>query len=112
MASEPQAEPEIAEEPPVANAARVRGETVQRLQIGLFGLAAMILLVSLANIIRDQLRETEAGTVNEPPSVVSGEAPPPADPLADAGVVPDIPATSTPAATPGAAASDAPATQP
>jgi hypothetical protein len=109
MASEPQAEPEIADEPPVATAARLRSESVQRLQVGVFGLAAMILLVSLANIIRDQLRETEAGTVNEPPAAVAGDAP--ADPLADAGVVPDIPATPTPTPTPGAA-SDAPATQP
>jgi hypothetical protein len=112
MASDPQAEPEIAEELPVATAARLRSESVQRLQVGLFGLAAMILLVSLANIIRDQLRESEAGVVSEPAAVPSSDAPAPADPLADAGVVPDIPATPSPSATPGAAASNAPATQP
>jgi hypothetical protein len=112
MASEPQADPDRADEPPVASAARVRGESAQRLQVGLFGLAAMILLVSLANIIGDQLRETEAGTVNDPPAATTGEGPSPADPLADAGVVPDIPATPTPTATPGATASDVPAPQP
>jgi hypothetical protein len=112
MASEPQAEPEIAEELPVATAARLRSESAQRLQVGLFGLAAMILLVSLANIIRDQLRESEAGAVNEPPVVESSDEPAPADPLADAGVVPDIPATPSPTATSDAAASNAPAAQP
>jgi hypothetical protein len=112
MASDPQADTEIADAPPVASAARLRSESVQRLQVGLFGLAAMILLVSLANIIRDQLRESEAGTVTEPAAVASGDEPAPVDPLADAGVVPDIPATPSPTPAPGAAASNAPATRP
>jgi hypothetical protein len=111
MASEPNAEMEPAGEPPVTSLARSRAETVQRLQVGLSGLAAMILLVSLANIILDQANEAEQGAVGDDPAALAQDAEPaPAtakDPLADAGVVPDIPASPTPAVTPAAAASGA-----
>jgi hypothetical protein len=66
---------------------------MQRLQIGLFGLAAMILLVSLANIIKTNAAQNEARVVPEAESTVTAEesAAPVSDPLADAGVVPDMP---------------------
>lgn len=66
----------------------VRGQAVQRLQVGLFGLAAMLLLIGLANIIMDRAREADAQevAVEAVPSVE--ESKPASDPLADIGVVP------------------------
>ena len=88
---------------PVANppqnapsVARVlRAQAVHRLQIGLFGLAAMLLLVGLANIIMDRARL--ADDANAPDASASSSAKAASDPLADIGVVP--------AAAPSAAAS-------
>jgi len=72
----------------VPSAARVlRAQAVHRLQIGLFGLAAMLLLVGLANIIMDRARlADDADSV--PKAVASVSAKNPSDPLADIGVVP------------------------
>lgn len=80
-------------EPGDATASGNRGEAVQRLQIGLSGLAAMILLVGLANIIQDRARLVDENTVPEA-AVASDQplAPSQPDPLADAGIVPDLPA--------------------
>lgn len=68
-----------------ATARVLRAQAVHRLQVGLFGLAAMLLLVGLANIIMDRARLAEA-TEPAPVAAVSGAAP--ADPLAEIGVVP------------------------
>ena len=70
-----------------------RRETVQRLQVGAFGLVAMILLVGLASMIQTSAEESRAGAVPEaaPPVIVSETPTPARDPLADAGVVPDLP---------------------
>jgi len=78
---------------PEAPLAGTRSQAMQRLQIGLFGLAAMILLVSLANIILTNAQQNEARVVPEAaPTVAADEnAAPVRDPLADAGVVPDMP---------------------
>ena len=74
-----------------------RKQTVQRLQVGLSGLAAMVLLVGLANIIQDRARVTEERSVPEAAPTVQPSGPTPlSDPLADAGVVPDLPAEPTP----------------
>lgn len=93
---------EIAGEPEdVSTAAIARAEAVQRLQVGLFGIGAMVLLVGLASIIggqvdrNDQLAPPEAAPTTEP-----GAAPAQANPLADAGVVPDIAAEPSPSPTP------------
>src|SRR3990167_8700868 len=80
-------------EPGNAPASGSRGEAVQRLQIELSGLAAMILLVGLANIIQDRARQVDEKTV--PEAAVTGDQSLPSsqrDPLADAGIVPDLPA--------------------
>jgi hypothetical protein len=79
--------------PPEAPLAGTRSQAMQRLQIGLFGLAAMILLVSLANIILTNAQQNEARVVPEAAPTVAAdeEAAPVSDPLADAGVVPDMP---------------------
>ena len=77
--------------PPPAPLAGTRSQSVQRLQIGVFGLGAMVLLVGLANIIVTNRQQNEAGVVPEaaPTVAAQAEAEPGSDPLADAGVVPD-----------------------
>ena len=84
----------------------LRAQAVHRLQIGILGLAAMLLLVSLADIIMDRVRVTEqAGQTGAVAPAPPGSAPPasaaaddPAsDPLADIGVVPDLPDAEAPA---------------
>ena len=83
---------------------RARSQTVQRLQIGLSGLAAMVLLVGLANIIQDRARVAEEMSVPEAaPTTEPVEQPALRDPLADAGLVPDIPTEPTASPTPIAA---------
>jgi len=79
--------------PPVPLAG-TSGQSIQRLQVGLFGLAAMVLLVALANIIRNNAEQNEATVVPEaaPTVIAEKKAPVVSDPLADAGVVPDTPA--------------------
>jgi hypothetical protein len=83
-----------AHERPQAPLAGSRGQSIQRLQVGLFGLAAMILLVALANIIRNNADQNEATVVPEAAQTVAEQpqAKAASDPLADAGVAPDAPA--------------------
>lgn len=84
--------------PPTAR--ELRAQAVQRLQTGLFGIAAVLLVVGLANIINDRARMAEAA--NMPAAQASASASPTnSDPLADIGVVP----TSAPSASPSASAS-------
>ena len=69
--------------PPTARELRVHA--VQRLQAGLFGLAAIVLLVGLANIINDRARLADTGaSVATDPAKADDRG----DPLADIGVVP------------------------
>lgn len=87
------------------SARELRGQAVQRLQAGLFGIAAIVLIVGLANIINDRAREAEAAA--GPSAAVAGAAPSGAaktDPLADIGVVP----ATTPDAKPSPAPSPGP----
>jgi hypothetical protein len=85
------------QELPRAPLAGTSGQSIQRLQVGLFGLAAMVLLVALANIIRNNADQNEATVVPEAaPTVVAEKTPAVSDPLADAGVVPDTPAEPAP----------------
>ena len=80
-----------------------RSEAMQRLQIGLFGICAMILLVGLASIIGSQADLAEQSAVPDAaPTTEPTSAPAQRDPLADAGVVPDIPADPEPAPAPTA----------
>lgn len=68
-----------------------RAQALQRLQIGLFGLGAMVLLVGLANIVIERAEQTEAGTVPEAAATVApNKASQASDPLADAGVAPEV----------------------
>lgn len=67
----------------------LRAQSVQRLQVGLLGLAAMLLLVGLANIIMDRARLAD-GAVDAKTDQVANtvKTAPKNDPLADIGVVP------------------------
>ena len=69
--------------PPTAR--ELRAQAVQRLQAGLFGLAAIVLLVGLANIINDRARLADTAT---PVAAAPAKADDRGDPLADIGVVP------------------------
>ncbi|MFN3862974.1 MAG: hypothetical protein ACK4RT_01710 [Erythrobacter sp.] len=97
-----------AQEPPPSEAGQ---EAIQRLQIGLFGLAAMVLLVGLASIIGSQADVTEEAAVPDAaPTTEPSATPSRANPLADAGVVPDIAAEPSPSAAAPLAVPPAPAT--
>lgn len=65
----------------------LRSQAVHRLQAGLFGIAAVVLVVLLANIINERARRVDgdaAGKVAAVPSAPATKT----DPLADIGVVP------------------------
>jgi hypothetical protein len=80
---------------------QVRAEAIQRLQIGLIGIASMVLLVGLASIIGSQADLADQAAVPEAaPTTEPTDAPPQANPLADAGVVPDIAAEPSPTPAP------------
>lgn len=93
MASDPTLEDATAGENPVSPLGGTRAEAIQRLQVGLFGLAAMLLLISLASIILDRLKETESTVVQDTAVTDNAQAAPTnKDPLVDAGVLPELPA--------------------
>ncbi len=72
----------------------VQSESIQRLQIGLAGLGAMVLLIGLAQVVYNRAQLSEADTVPAASATVAPKnaAPMQSDPLAEAGVVPDLPA--------------------
>jgi hypothetical protein len=66
-----------------------RAEAVQRMQVGLFGLAAMLLLVALANIVMERARMADAAAGASTSARVAGpNSSSNSDPLADIGVIP------------------------
>lgn len=65
----------------------LRAQSVQRLQIGLFGLAMMLLLVSLATIILQHAHVTDSSAAGLA-RAASSSGGTSGDPLADIGVVP------------------------
>jgi hypothetical protein len=77
--------------------AAARSEAVHRIQVGFFGIGAMVLLVGLASIIGGQADRVDKLAVPEAaPTTEPSVAPAQANPLADAGVVPDIAADPSP----------------
>ena len=70
---------------------------MNRLQVGIGGVLGVLMLVGLASVIQNQADEVERNAV---PEAASTNIPEPrtksADPLVEAGVVPDLPATPTP----------------
>lgn len=97
---------------PQAPLGGTRAEAMRRLQMGAIGVVAVLLLIGLASIIKDRAAQTETTSVA---GAAATSAPatetPVADPLAEAGVVPDIPASTATPADENAAAT-APATVP
>jgi hypothetical protein len=92
----------------ISSAGQVRAEAVQRLQVGVFGIGAMVLLVGLASIIGGQAeRNDELAVPEAAPTTEPSAAPAQANPLADAGVVPDIAAEPSTAPAPAGPASPA-----
>jgi hypothetical protein len=100
MATKPDSSPQHFTPPTTRE---LRAQAVHRLQTGLFGLAAMLLLVGLANIIMDRARLAEAA-MPAPAGVPTATAEPKSDPLADIGVIPSPDAKPAPGRT-GAAPS-------
>ena len=79
-----------------------KAEATQRLQIGFFGLGSMVLLIGLATVIGNQADLTQEGAVPEAaPTTEPIDVAPQRDPLADAGIVPDIPVETEPQAEEG-----------
>ncbi len=77
-----------------------RSEAMHRLQVGMSGIAAMLLLVGLANVIQNRARISDETAVPDAAPTTEPTAPAPQrDPLADAGLVPDLPAEPSPVAT-------------
>lgn len=73
----------------------LRAHAVHRLQIGLFGLATMLLIVALANIVMDRARQADVDSgMNRS---AESEKPVSRDPLADIGVVPAADPSASPA---------------
>jgi hypothetical protein len=105
MATDPAAAPTSPRTSSDAPLAGTRSQAVQRLQVGLFGLAAMILLVGLASVIMTNARKNQAEVVRQeaPAASVAGADSSASDPLADAGVVPDMPSAGKTPAPAGAA---------
>ena len=84
-------------------ARELRAQAVQRLQSGLFGIAAIVMVVGLANIINDRARQADARPLSS--AAASASASQGSDPLADIGVVPSqqpdvAPRAKAPATTP------------
>ncbi|MBS0254112.1 MAG: hypothetical protein JSS36_02595 [Proteobacteria bacterium] len=86
MADQPPPVPQHFEPP---SPRELRAQAVQRLQVGLFGVAVMLLVVALANIVMDRARQADAASglavASHAPSAAS---PAHNDPLADIGVAP------------------------
>lgn len=66
----------------------LRAQAVHRLQVGLFGLAGMLLLVSLANVIMDRAQLGDSAAALPDAAASSSAA---NDPLVDMGVAPELP---------------------
>ena len=75
----------------------LRAQAVHRLQIGMSGLAAMLLLVGLANIIMERARLNEAAS-RPAAGVAAGKHDAGSDPLADIGVAPAANTSASPPA--------------
>lgn len=76
----------------------LRSQMVHRLQLGLFGLCAVLLVIGLASIIMDRAQTIEADDPNaQVIAADAAESEPMVDPLADAGVVPAADPTPEPA---------------
>lgn len=98
---------ERSDEAPLAPLGGTRAQALQRLQVGVSLLLGIVLIVGLANVIEERAKQSEDSAVPEAAATV---APLPTstakDPLADAGVVPDLPAEDVQAPAAGPAPTD------
>lgn len=78
----------------------MRAQAVHRLQVGLFGLAGMLLLVSLANVIMDRAKYIDQTAVAGTAPMDGASAAAASDPLVDMGVAPELPVKPTVAISP------------
>lgn len=80
-------------QPVAASPRELRAQAVHRLQVGMFGLAGMLLLVSLANVIMDRAKAVDGEAAGSPAARASANASaaPASDPLVDMGVAPELP---------------------
>ncbi|OBX19089.1 hypothetical protein A9995_08060 [Erythrobacter sp. QSSC1-22B] len=79
-------------------------QAMNRLQVGVGVLIGVLMLVGLASVIQNQADEAERNAVPEAAATnIPEPKPKSADPLVEAGVVPDLPATPTPGPTGSAA---------
>ncbi|TCJ38211.1 hypothetical protein [Parafrankia sp. BMG5.11] len=87
--------------PTAAPLGGTRAQSLQRLQVGASLLVGIVLIVGLANVIEERAKQSDRSAVPEAASTVAPTTAviPANDPLADAGVVPDLPdATVSPTA--------------
>ena len=92
--------------PPTAR--ELRAQAVQRLQTGLFGIAAVLLVVGLANIINDRARLNEAANTAPAAQASASASPASSDPLAEIGVVPTTAPSASASPTGGTTGANAP----
>lgn len=86
----------------ITNTRELRAQSVHRLQIGLLGLAIMLLLVGLANIIMDRAKLADGGSDSAKAAAASADKKAGNDPLAVIGAVPSPEASSVQNANPPA----------
>jgi hypothetical protein len=81
---------------PLTTFGGTRAEAIHRLQVGMFGLGAIVLMIGLANVVMERARQSDATSVPEASATVAADdvRTQNKDPLADAGVVPDLPLLS------------------
>lgn len=79
---------------------RTRGQAMQRLQVGVAGVLGIVMLIGLVSIVESRAKQTESTAVPQAASTSEpGGQPAQADPLVEAGVVPDLTASPVPTAT-------------
>ena len=72
--------------------AGARAQTLQRLQVGVAGILVMLLVIGLAATLTQRAQIVEDSAVPDAaPTTEPEEVEPQSDPLADAGVLPEIP---------------------
>lgn len=87
--------------PPQAPLGGTRSEALRRLQMGAIGVVAVLLLIGLASMIKDSASQTASTAVaGAAATSAPGASTAAADPLAEAGVVPDMPAEPSAGAQP------------
>lgn len=89
--------PDVVEETRAIPLGGTRAQALQRLQVGASLLVGIILIVGLANVIEDRAKQSEQSVVPESAATVAPDTTGATanDPLADAGVVPDLPSEPT-----------------